>query len=217
VSNRRTVNTLILVAALLIGAGPYVVNAARTAADPNTTAHVDLHQVFEASEARSVADGKTGLYARKLDQSFGDLGQMPYLTPNEMRDLSIIAVRETPTEAETKRAAEVRTEYDKRTAESNALAQKKEADLTPADKNRVRELNAMRPIHAQTMLKIQQMYQTAVNDENAKNERAGMAAVRALVAKLAKEKGIAEVFDTAALVVAPVDLTKDAVERAKKK
>ena len=216
-SNRRTFNTLILAAALLIGAGPYVVNAARTAADANTRANIDLHQVFEASEARQVADGKTGLFARKLDQSFAEIGQMPFLTPAEVRDLSIVSARETPTEAETKRAAEVKGEYEKRAAESNTLAQKKEADLTAADKTRVRELNNMRQGHAQAMLKVQQMYQQAVNEENVKNERAGMAAIRGLVAKIAKEKGIAEVFDASVLVVAPVDLTKDAVERAKKK
>ena len=218
-TNRRTANYLILSAALMIGAGPYVVNAARVAADPNARATIDLRQVYEESEAKQVADAKTGVFARKLDQKFGELGQMPFLTPEALRDLSLILAKETPSAEETKKAADLRTEAEKRTSEANGLAQKKDADLTAADRNRMRELNQMRPVHAQTMAKIQGLYQQLVNEENEKNERAGMSAVRGVVSKLAKDKGIAEVFDTTSMVVAPVDLTKDALEKvqAKKK
>ena len=213
----KPASTLILAAALLIGAGPYVVSAARNAADPNTRAQVDLQQVFDASDARNTADAKTGQFARKLDQKFTEMAQMQFLTPSELRDLSLILVKEAPTPEETAKAAQLKTESEKRNGELNTLGQKKEADLTAADRNRLRELNGMRPVHAQTMVKIQQLYQQMVNEENGRNERAGMAAVREIVKKIAKDKGITEVFDTSTMIVAPVDLTKDALEKVKKK
>jgi hypothetical protein len=197
--------------------GPYVVNAARTAVDANTRANVDIHQVYEQSEAKQMADAKTGSVARRLDQKFTELNQTPFLNPAELRDLSVILAKETPSADETKRAADLRAEADKRVTEANSLAQKKDADLTPADRNRLRELTAMRPIQTQTMVKIQALYQQLVNEENEKNDRAGIAGVRAAVAKLAKDKGIAEVYDVTSMVVAPVDLTKDAVEKVQVK
>jgi len=220
VSNRRTAHSLILAAALLIGAGPYVVNAAKSPAlQPNNAqrANVDMREVFEDSEAKQAADAKTAVYGRKLDQKFNELGQMPFLTPAELRDLSVLLIKDQPTESDTKKITDLRAESEKRSAENTALAQKKEADLTPADKNRMRELNGMRPAHAQTMVRVQALYQQQVNIENEKNEREGMAAVRGVVAKLAKDKGIAEVYDSSVLIVAPVDLTKEAIERTKKK
>ena len=212
----KPTNTLVLAAALLLGAGPYVVNAARNAADPNTRAQVDLQQVFDASESKLLADAQTGQYARRLDQKFSELAQMPFLTPSELRDLSIILSKESPTPEESAKATQLKAESEKRGGELGALGQKKDADLTTADRNRLRELNGMRPVHAQTMLKIQQLYQQMVNDENNKNDRTGMAAVRDIVKKLAKDKGIAEVFDTSTMIVAPLDLTKDALEKVKK-
>ena len=216
-SNRRTLNTLILAAALMIGAGPYVVKAARTVAEPPAMANIDLQAVYNESETRKATDTKTGLYARKLDQKFSELGNLPYLTTVEIRDLSDLVIKENLTPEEAKQMADVRAEAEKRANEVQQLAAKKDADLTAADRNRMRELNNMRQTQPQNMLKVQGLYQLLVNEEDQKNTRAGMAELRAQIAKLAKEKGISEVFDTTALIVAPADLTKDAIQRLKKK
>ena len=217
-NNRRATHTVVLSAALLIAAGPYLVRTARATGQPGgSRANVDLHQVYQESEAKQAADARTGAFARRLDQRFTELAQISFLTPVELRDLSLVLVKDAPVEADTKRAADIKGEGEKRAAEANALAQKKDADLTTTDRNRMRELNGMRQLHVQALAKVQALYQQMVNEENEKNERAGTADVRALVSKLARDKGITEVFDSSTMIVAPVDLTKEAIEKVKKK
>src|SRR5205807_667089 len=97
---------------------------------------------------------------------------------------------ENATEADKKKASDMKALSERRVNEQNMLAAKKESDLTPADRTRLRELAGMLPTQAQALEELRQIYQQMVNDEEARETRSGINDVRALVAKLAKEQGV---------------------------
>ncbi len=214
---RPFASNLILIAALFIAAGPYVVRAAGTRLPDGSTAMVDLQRVYGESDARKTADIHTGEYARLMGQHFDEIAAMQYLATAEIRDYSDALNADKPTPADMQKMATIKAEAAKRAAEAQALASKKDADLTPADRKRIGELNSMQQQQAPVLGQLQRLYQQMVNEEDAKQTRLGMAEVRTVVAKMAKDQGISQVFDATCLVYTPVDLTTAALAKVAKK
>jgi Skp family chaperone for outer membrane proteins len=111
----------------------------------------------------------------------------------------------------------IKAEAAKRAAEAQTLSSKKDTDLTPADRARIRELSTMQQQQSPVLAQLQRLYQQMVNEEDAKQTRIGMAEVRTVVAKLAKDQGVSQVFDATSLVYTPVDLTTAALAKVAKK
>jgi Skp family chaperone for outer membrane proteins len=217
VTKRPSLNALVLGAALFIGAGPYIVKAAGTRPDSAIRANADIQKLYSDSEIRKSIEAKMRQYGAEMFQRFDETMKLRYLTRDELTSYSQALNAETPTEADKKKVTDIKALSEKRVNEQNLLSSKKEGDLTAADRGRLRELANMLPTQAQALEELRQIYQQMVNDEETKETRAGINEVRALVAKLAKEQGVSEVFDSAAMVVAPIDLTPAAAQRLKKK
>jgi Skp family chaperone for outer membrane proteins len=217
VSKRPFANVLVLSAALVIAAGPYVVRAAGIGADPGTTANVDIQRIYSESDARRAADDKIRAFGQKLGQNFDEIARLEFLTAAEISDYSAALNAETVTPMETKRIADLKKANADRADEFQTLTVKKDADLTAKDRERMRAIGASRQQRPQVLGNLQKLYQDAVEDEQLKQTRIGVMEIRAIVAKLAKEQAITQVFDTSAMVVAPVDLTDMAIKKAKKK
>jgi Skp family chaperone for outer membrane proteins len=208
---------LILTAALLIGAGPYLVRAAALRPDQGLVANVDMQRVFAESEARQTASARVRGYAAAVSQRFDETSRLTFLNAQEIGEYSEIINAEKPTDAQKQRAEALKAESAKRADEMQKLSTKKEADLTPQDHARMKELAAVEQQRPQALEGLRRIYQNMVSDEEAKQMNLAQAEVRVLVGKMAKEQGFTEVFDTTALVYAPIDLTPNALLRVKKK
>jgi hypothetical protein len=219
VSKRPTFNILVLSAALVIGAGPYVVRAAGSRpgapADPSGRALVDMQRVYAASESRATAETRIREQATKLFANFETMGGLRFLTQSELADYYDAVSAINQTEVETRKMDALKKANADRQETFQALATK--ANLTDAEKKQMQGLTANQQQHPVIMQQVQRVFQNRVNDLEVLENRKGMAEVRVAVSKLAKDQGIAEVFDTTAMVHAPVDLTEQAVKAVQKK
>src|SRR5437016_2160092 len=161
----RPANVLILAAALFIGAGPYLVRAAGHAPDGPITANIDLLKVYGESDARRNAYTRADVFARLMDKRYDDLNGVPYLTTAEIKDFAGASAAEKPTDADTQKIAALKTESAKRAEDYQLLSSKKEADITPAERTRLRDLNVMIQQRPQIMEGVHHLFQDLVNAE----------------------------------------------------
>jgi Skp family chaperone for outer membrane proteins len=222
VSKRPFMNVLVLSAALVIGAGPYVVRAAGFRgnayhAEPGAVANIDMQRVYSESDARKAAEEKVRDFGIKLGGHFDEIAKMEYLSPAEISDYSVALNAEKPAPADAKKITDLKAASSTRTDEWSALSGKKDADLTKNDRDRMRELTTNRNQRPEVMARLQKIYQAAVDEQEAKENRTGMAEVRTIVAKLAKDQGLSQVYDTTSMVYAPIDLTDQALKKTQTK
>jgi hypothetical protein len=217
VSKRPLTHILVLSTALLIGAGPYVVRAAGVGADPGTVANVDMQRLYDESDARRTAIGRVQDRARVFSDNFEATMRLQYLSLDEYEQFTNALNAEMPTEAEKKKVAELKAEAAKRADEAQKLATTPQDKLSNQDKERLRLLNGYQQQRQQAMAGLQGAYRIKLDEEDARQNRLGMAEVRSIVTKLAKDQGITQVYDSTAMVVAPVDLTQQALTKVKAK
>ena len=216
-TKRPGMNILILATALTIGAGPYVVQAAGHIAEQgDITATVDMQRLFVESDLRTVALRKTDEYGRLMGQRFDEIAGSTYLTPAEVADYSEALQTVPATEASKKKIADLKLKSSKLNDEAQALAAKKDADLTAADKARSRELSLMQASWREAMNRMKQVYQEKVNDEVEKQMRIAQGELRTVVQGIAKQQGISQVFDSTVMVYSKVDLTPVVMGKLKK-
>lgn len=217
-SKRPMFNVIVLSAALLIGAGPYIVRAAGTAfvrADNGAIANVDMQRVFAESDARKAAEQKIQEFGQKLGKNFQEISKLPYLTPEEVSDYSVALNAEKPTPEQTKKITDLQGNSAKRVTEAQQLGANK--NLTQKDKDRMKELEDMQKMRPLVQDRLQKVYQQAVDEEEQKQLRLGMAEVRGIVSKLAKDQAVGQVYDATAMVYAPIDLTDQALKKTQTK
>jgi hypothetical protein len=217
VSKRPLTHILVLSAALLIGAGPYVVRAAGTAADPGTVANVDMQRLYDESTARRTAIARVQERARVFSDNFEATMRLQYLSLDEYEQFTIALNADPQTEADKKQVTDLKAESSKRTDEAQKLATTPQDKLTAQDKDRLRVLNGYQQQRQQAMTGLQGAYRIKLDEEDARQNRLGMAEVRSVVTKLAKDQSITQVYDSTAMVVAPVDLTQQALQKVKTK
>jgi Skp family chaperone for outer membrane proteins len=215
---RTSMNVLVLSAALLIGAGPYIVKAAVNAAGrqpESIVANVDMQRVFNESDAKKAVEQKLTEYGATLGKRFDEVSRTQYLTPDEISDYSAKLNIEKPTDADTKRIADIKAASQQRAEEYQRLSALKQP--TAKDAARLQELDTMQRQRPLFQDRLQKLYQQAVDEEEQKQMRAGLAEVRGIVGKMAKEQGFTEVYDVTAMVYAPADLTDQAIRKVQKK
>lgn len=215
-SRPPSVNVLILSAALLIGAGPYLVRAAGVQAASGVIANVDMQRVYLESDARKAADARVREYGRTLFQRFEETTRLPYLTADEIGEYSEAINAAQPSAAQQQRMAAIKALSAQRAEEAQKLALIKDADLTPKDRARLRELNTLKEQQRPALDRLRQLYQQMINEEDLKQNREANAEVRAIVGRVAKEMGCTEVFDTSSLVYATLDITPNVLLKVKK-
>jgi len=214
-SKRPVFNVLVLSTALIIGAGSYVVHAAGLHPDQGMVANVDMQRVFAESDTRKGIEQKIQEFGSNLGKHFDEITRAPYLTADEISDYSAALNAEKPTDNDKKKIDNIKAESAKRVDEAQKLGAVKQP--TAADQARIRELDNMqrqRPVYLE---RLQKIYQQAMDEEEQKRTRAGLAEVRGIVGKLAKDQGFSQVYDVSAMVYAPVDLTEQAMHKTQTK
>ncbi len=214
---RNLTHIVVLSAALMIACGPYLVRAAGNKPAAGDTAMVDLMRVYDESDARKAAETRILEYGRMMGKRFDEIAGVQYLTANEIEQYTDALNADNPGPAEKQKIEAIRAESAKRVTEAQALNGKKDADLSAADRTRLRELTTMLQQQNLVMQNLQRLFQNLVNAREAKEMRLGLAEVRAVISKLAKDQGITQVFDTSSLVYAQADLTQAALLKVQKK
>ncbi len=217
-SRRPVVSILVLTAALLIGGGPYLLRPGGTQNAPGQLiGNVDMQRLFIESDARRAAEERIMQYGRQMGQRFDEVAATPFLTPEEILEYSDILNTEKQTDAQKQRLAAIKAESGKRAEEFQKLSVLKDNEITPQTRTRLRELTTLRDQQRQAMERLRQIYQQMVNEEDGRQMRQAQMEVREIVGRVAKERGFTQVFDSAALVYASIDLTPVVMPQVKKK
>ena len=211
-NKRLAFNGFVLTVAIAIGAGPFMVHAAGRNAE-GIVANIDMQRAYADSEMRRTADAKAHEFSVRLYKQYEEVQKLQFLKMDEIQDFSNAATNEKPTDKDTKTIGDIKKTSETRMEEYAKLSSKEQASLTKADKDRISELNKteqQRPLLLDTL---QRLMQDEVNKDAEHQTRLGVAELRLTVNKIAKEQGVQQVFDTSALVVAPIDLTEATVKR----
>lgn len=203
--------------ALLLCAGPYLVRASGRAQDTAGVANVDLQKVFSESDARRAAEAKVAEFGRVTFQRFEEIASLRYLTRDEITDLFDAANAEAPTEAQKARAAALKAESARRVEEAQSLANKKDAELSEADRRRLRELNTMLQQQPAVLAQMRSIFQRMVNDKEQELMRQALNEVRGVVSQVAKGMNLAQVFDSSSLVYCTLDITPNVLQKVRKR
>jgi len=174
-------------------------------------------RVYDESDARKAAEARIVEYGRLMGKRFDEIAGNQYLMSNEIEQYADALNAETPGAAEKQKIDAIKAESAKRVTEAQGLNAKKDAELSAADRARLRELTTMLQQQNLVIKNLERLFQNMVNAKEAKELRLGLAEVRGVISKLAKDQGITQVFDTSSLVYAQADLTQAALLKVQKK
>ncbi len=225
--NRNFASSVVLAIALLGGAGA-LAGHARQNDKPNenlnnpargaaSTGLVDMDRVYAASDMPRQLEQRAGDLDNEARQRMARVAAMIHLTEPELMEYFTLAGKAAPTDAEAARAKALETLSDQRGQELQTLAAKNAADLTVGDKARQRELTAQPRLLEQILPNLRAAFraQQSAQLETLRHEQ--YVQLRGMVGQVAKEKGVANVFDANALVYSSNDLTPLVIQRLAKR
>ncbi len=222
-SLRNLAPITLLCLALLLSAGALLGKAtpmretqsgAPLANDP--IAVVDMDRIYEASDAPQEMERRSLELQSETAQNISSIQAVPYLDQNELVEYVTLLTKDKPTDTEQARVKALKALSDQRAQELQTLQTKKDSDLTAADRNRMNELTGESRILERILPNILESMRSdqAAHLEAFRHDE--MVKLRAVVAQVAKERGIAHVFDASALVYSATDLTPQVVARVGK-
>jgi Skp family chaperone for outer membrane proteins len=207
---------ILVVVALLACA---VANTHAASADPAAAAtsqigSVDLQRIqsgyAKRQELTDQIDAiKTQLSDRLKRQSASDM-----LSADQQNQLGTLLAKAPPTDADTAAIAQLENQSSHDTQEMATLQQK--ADLTDADKLRLNVLVAEHQAGQQALQTISDNYTDQLNTEGDKVEADFSAKVRAAIGTVAKEHGLAVVFDAQLALYTANDITDEVLAHLNK-
>ncbi len=210
--------------ALLIGAGAVMAHGRQLGAAPApapapapTIGSIDMEEVYNASGApRELAMAAHQREAEGV-QRINKLMAAPYLEAQEVEEYGALIGRAVPSPEEEKRSAALKAVNDGRAAELADLQSKANAALNAQGAARMAHLNDMKHI-LQTQVRPGLVADLRSQQEGWIQEfrHRQIVQLRQEIAKVAKEKGIAHVFDATTLVYSTNDLTPLVVKRVSK-
>jgi Skp family chaperone for outer membrane proteins len=212
-----------LALALLIGAGALVANAREPrldradAAANGSIGSVDMEEIYNASGDPAELEQAARQHEAEGEQRINKIMAVPYLEPNELEEFGALIGKGKMTPEEEKRADALKALNSDRAGELKTL-QVQGGALAPAAQARLTHLTELR----QTLQS--QVRPGLIADFRAQHEgwigdfrHQQIVALRKEVAKIAKDRGIAHVFDANALVYSVNDLTATVLQRMDKR
>jgi Skp family chaperone for outer membrane proteins len=209
---------------MLLGAGTFVGYARERADDTksaaqtaDSTAVVDMERLYEVAGGPLQLEQKDMELTAAIEQRLDKLGGVAYLDQKDLQDYVTLLGKQNPTEADQAQIRTLETRSGQCADELQKLQRLPDVQVTPDNKARMRELNSRQQFINQRMPGIRMAFLSQKNAVLDAYRRDQLAAVRAEVAKTAKEKGIAHVFDVTAMVYASNDLTQAVTQRLNKR
>lgn len=206
-----------LALALLIGAGALMAHAGQPAADVKIGS-IDMEEVYNASGAGQELE-QAG-HQREVDgtQRINKIMAVPYLEAKELEEYGSLVGKTELTPEEEKRAAALKAVNDGRVAELGLLQAKPNNQLNAQDQARIGHLEELkRLLQTQVRQGLIADFRTQQEGWLQEYRHRQLVQIRQEVAKLAKEKGIAHVFDATTLIYSANDLTPEMLKRVSKR
>jgi Skp family chaperone for outer membrane proteins len=178
---------------------------------------IDADKLSAEYKAREALDSELRTMGNKFGQRLQRRQDMAFLSDEDHKALDALYEKATQTDQDKAKIAELETKARKRAEEINNLSQKKQTDLSDAEKKSL-EAGSKEFRDAQQRLasakedlenQSRNFFTTQTEDLRKK--------VRAAVAKVAEQKGIAIVFSSEVTFYAGTDLTQSVLAELNKK
>jgi len=174
---------------------------------------VDVQKVADQTKLLQQTDDDTRAYAEGLNKSLQRLanGSARLLSDAEIRELSALYEKGGAADADQKRITALETKADTTGAEFSRLQQN--AAPNDAEKKRFSDLSEAQKKGDAVLRDIQNDYEGRVQTKHNQLLQKLTAQIRETVSKVAKEKGLAVVFDSQAAVYTQNDITAEVIKR----
>ncbi len=181
--------------------------------NPGAYATVDFAKIQGEYKAKASAETEIRTMQDKLDRQLQRRDSMPFLTEDEQKELDRLTDKDVAqrSDAEKKRIEELTNKGVQLSNEVNALRQKQEKDLTDADKKKIRDAEETYVKAQQTFTAMKESRDTKLREYAQSQSEALMKNVRAAIAHVAEQKGVAIVFNSEVAPYAGVDITSSVV------
>ena len=217
---RRIVTAAALSVSLFLGIGAYVVQAKGRRAEMKeqnagiSLASVDIEKIY--AEAGAEEDLIQAAQEKQKDSNnrIQRIAGASYLEPVELEEYGTLIGKLKPTPEEQKRMDALKLLETAREEELKDLSTKKIP--TETEQKRMSYLIGRKSALARELPQVSASFQAQQEDYVAAYRRYQIKALRVEVGKVAKEKGVANVFDSSSLVYSANDLTEAVVSYIKK-
>ena len=218
-SSRNLIAVAMLALALLVGGGAAVVYARPGGGAPgeggDNMAVVDMERLYNNSDLPQVLAQKAAQLGAQAQQRLDALADARFLDAKELQEYGDLIGKTLPDAAQQNRMKELKALSNQRSAELDALNVKPADMVTPADKTRMRALVEMSHLVDKVLPSVHDDLAQDQADRIRAVRRDQIAQLRVIVSQVAKEKGIAHVFDVNALVYSANDLTPLVLKKLK--
>ena len=218
---RQFVHIGVLGLALLIGVGAFVSRAQTNKEKENpvslsNVAMVDMQRVYNSSSAPQELDIKTQQFEQEALDKLKSIATAPYLDQAELTVYSDLVGKSQLTEAQKKQIAELRAANERRVIEVRRIESlggklsPEEQKLYNEMQQRKRSVDQMLPFMRADLQNQEARFIELARQDQIRQQRA-------IVEKVAKEKGFTNVFDSQALVYSTNDITNIVIQKINKK
>ncbi|HLJ56192.1 MAG TPA: hypothetical protein VKT77_14220 [Chthonomonadaceae bacterium] len=173
---------------------------------------VDMEDVYNASGAPQDLERAAHQHEIEGEQRINKIMAVPYLEQAELEEYGALIGKASLTPDEEKRFAAIKALNDNRAAELAGLVAK--PNPAPQDAARITHLNDLKRT-LQNELRPQLIADFRAQNDSMMQEyrHRQIAQLRQEVGRVAKDNGLAHVFDSGTLVYTSVDITKDVIQR----
>jgi Skp family chaperone for outer membrane proteins len=182
-----------------------------------TFATVDFQKISADYKGRGTAEEEIRKEGQKIETRLARRDNMPFISEEDHKALDIIFEKAAPTDVEKKKIEELTNKNKTRADEIQTIRQKPEKDLTADDKTKMAAADKDFRDATERFSKLKENWTGEFNQ--LKNNRGEdlMKKIRASIAKVAEQKGVAIVFNSEVALYAGTDLTDPVVAELNKK
>ncbi|HEY3332721.1 MAG TPA: OmpH family outer membrane protein [Capsulimonadaceae bacterium] len=206
----------IFMAAALTLAGMALVSPQPAKAAGPMFASVDLALVFNKSNDKAKADIELQKLGQGLQTAFQSQQQGVMLSNTELRTLGQISQKAVQTDSDKASIQQLLAKSKKDADELAALQQKKESDLTEADKLRLSTLTAQQQAGQQALSDLNGEYRQILDQKSQELNAQINAHMKEVISQVAVKQGISVVFDSTVAVYTAADISKDVLAQLNK-
>jgi Skp family chaperone for outer membrane proteins len=183
-----------------------------------TFATIDFQKVDAEYKAKRDSEADIQNMASVFNARLSRRQDMPYLTEDEQKTLDTLMEKAAGTQSDADKAKikELQDKGQKANAEIQAIRQKKEADLTDADKQRLKQAGEMEDSARRILVTLNEDLKNQMDQMTASKRTELLTKVRAAIKTIAEQKGIAIVFDSGVAPYAGTDITQPVITELNK-
>lgn len=180
-------------------------------------ATIDFQKVDTDYKAKQASESDIQNMAALFDQMLSRRNEMPYLSEDEQLALDkLMEKRATQTDADKAKVKDLQDKGQKANAEIQAIRQKKEADLTEADKQRLKQAGELEDSARRVLASLNENLRNTMKQTTDAKRGELLKQVRAAIKIIAEQKGITIVFDSGVAPYAGTDITQAVVNELNK-